>query len=30
MKMSRFLAFFTIGLPIFGFIKYFVYNRNNR
>jgi hypothetical protein len=28
-KMPRFLAFGTVGLPIFGFIKYFVYNENN-
>jgi hypothetical protein len=29
MKMPRFLAFGTVGLPIFAFIKYFVYNQNN-
>jgi hypothetical protein len=29
MKMPRFLAFGTFGLPIFDFIKYFVYNQNN-
>jgi hypothetical protein len=28
-KMPRFLAFGTVGLPIFGFIKYIVYNENN-
>src|SRR5271156_1610427 len=30
MKMPRFLAFGTFGLPIFLLIKYFVYNQNNR
>ena len=29
MKMPRFLAFGTFGLPIFAFIKYFAYNQNN-
>jgi hypothetical protein len=29
MMISRSLAFGTFGLPIFGFIKYFVYDENN-
>jgi hypothetical protein len=28
-RMPRSLAFGTFGLPIFGFIKYFVYDNNN-